>query len=130
MDDGVILCALCVPRDHLQQSVNIRLTSAPHVILDSEGTVVRNTPGTGQSIVKAYDMSAGSKNRSPLRAVEKVQWNHDRSRYERAVWLFDREDNLYCETWFDQHSGEICWGPKMGPLDNQSIHGSHKDLNG
>lgn len=123
IDDGLLLCAQCVPRENLQQSVNIELTSPPHVILDAEGKVVENVPGYGKSTVKAYDMSASSKNRSPLRAVEKVQWNHDRNRHERAVWLYDRDNNLYCETWFDQDTGQITWGPKSGALDDQSIHG-------
>src|ERR1700733_7225196 len=117
-------CARCVPREHLQQNVNIELTSPPKVILDREGNITEEIPGSGKSTVKAYGMSTGSKGRSPLRAVEKVQWNHDRSRYERAVWLYDRNDNLYCETWFNLDTGEIAWGPKMGPLDDQSIHGT------
>jgi hypothetical protein len=104
--------------------VNIQMTSAPHVILDSAGNLIESIPGSGKSTVKAYDMSVGSKKRSPLRAVEKVQWSYDRNRYERAVWLFDRDDNQYCETWFDQDTGAISWGPKMGPLDDQSIHGN------
>jgi hypothetical protein len=123
IDEGLILCAQCVPREYLQQSVNIRLTSAPRVVFDSEGNIAENIPGSGTSTAKAYDMSAGSKGRSPLRAVEKVQWNLDRNRYERAVWLFDRNENVYSETWFDLDTGEITWGPKVGPLDDQSIHG-------
>jgi hypothetical protein len=48
---------------------------------------------------------------------------HDRGRYERVVWFYDRSNNVYCETWFDLDTGEITWGPKRGPLDDQSIHG-------
>jgi hypothetical protein len=124
IDDGLILCSLCVSRQHLQQSVTIELTSPPMVILDHDRRMIEEIPGSGKMTVKAYDMSTGSKKRSPLRAVEKVQMNHDRNRYERAVWLYDRNDNLYCETWFDLDTGGITWGPKMGPLDDQSIHGT------
>ena len=124
IDDGLILCTQCVPKEHLRQSVNIELTSPPKIIFDCEGKITETIPGSGKTTVKAFDMSAGSTTRSPLRAVEKVQWNRDRNRYERAVWLYDRNDNLYCETWFDLDTGEIAWGPKMGPLDDQSIHGN------
>lgn len=124
IDDGLILCARCVPREDLQQSANIELTSPPHVVLDAEGRVVEAIPGYGKSTVKAHDMSKGSKTRAPLRAVEKVQWNNDRQRNERAVWLYDRNNNVYCETWFDLDTGQIAWGPKTGPLDDQSIHGN------
>jgi hypothetical protein len=127
IDDGLLLCPECVPREHLQQNVNIELTTPPHVIFDAEGNVVASLPGSGKSTVKAFDMSGKSKSRSPLRAVEKVQWNHDRQRYERAVWLFDRSNNLYCETWFDEDTGQIAWGPKFGALDDQSVHGKNVD---
>jgi hypothetical protein len=123
INDGLLLCKDCVSRGDLKQSVHIELTSAPNVKFDSEGNVLENTPGSGKSTVKAYDMSAGSVARSPLRAVQKVQWNHDRKQNERAVFLFDRNNNLYCETWFDLTTGQITWGPKRGPLDDQSMHG-------
>jgi len=95
------------------------MTSAPHVVIDSEGNIIENIPGYGQSTMKAWDMSAGSKTRAPLRAEQKIRWNHDRKQYERSVLLFDRRGDLYCETWFDLTTGQITWGPKQGPLIRQ-----------
>lgn len=119
----MVLCNQCVPKESLAQNVTIEMIRAPNVIRDSDGNILQNVPGYGKATTKAYDMSAGSKNRSPLRIVQKIQWNHDRKRNERAVWLYDRNNNLYCETWFDLDTGQITWGPKRGPLDDQSIHG-------
>jgi hypothetical protein len=123
VDDGMVLCSQCVPKGDLAQSVTIEMISAPNVVLDSDGNVVENIPGYGKATTKAFDMSEGSKKRSPLRAVQKIQWNHDRKRNERAVWLYDRKNNVYCETWFDLDTGQITWGPKRGLLSDQSIHG-------
>jgi hypothetical protein len=120
---GLLLCERCVPKGKLRQSATIELISPPNMKFDPSGKLVQSTPGYGKSTVKASDMSAGSTRHSPLRTVQKIQWNHDRQRNERAVWLYDRDDNVYCETWFDLDTGEITWGPKTGPLDDQAIHG-------
>ena len=123
IDDGLLLCEDCLPRYNLRQSVNIEMTCPPNVTFDSDGNVIEVTPGYGKSTAKAYDGSTGGYNRSALRAVQKVQWNNDRQQYERAVYLYDRNDNVYCQTWFYLDTGQITWGPKRGPLDDQSIHG-------
>ena len=119
VNDGFVLCQTCVPRSQLRQSATIHLDTAPAITVDADGHVVASTPGTGHTVVKAQHGGG----RSPLRAVEKVEWIQDRQRYERRVWLFDRQNNLYCETCFDVDTGEITWGPKSGPLTDQSIHG-------
>jgi hypothetical protein len=126
IDDGLLLCADCVPRHKLIQDATINLGSPITAVIDSEGGV-RNTGSGGNgttSKVKAYEVpSKGGKRRAPLRAVEKVQWINDRQRYERVVWLYDRRDRVYCETCFDLKTGTITWGPKRGALDDQAIHG-------
>lgn len=123
IDEGPILCDQCVPRENLSQSARVEMTSAPRVVIDSEGNIIENIPGYGHTTMKAWDMSAGSKSRAPLRADHKVRWNRDRKQYELCVLLFDRREDLYCETWFDMATGEITCGPKQGPLSDQSIHG-------
>jgi hypothetical protein len=108
IDDGLLLCTDCTPRDKLQQDVLIKMGSPP------------------TSTVKARDiLPQGGKKKSRLRAVEKVEWNGDRRRLERRVMLFDHRDRVYCETWFHLKTGEITWGPKRGSLDDQTIHGGN-----
>jgi hypothetical protein len=106
VDDGLLLCASCVPREKLGQSVTIEFGSPP------------------RSTAMAYELpNQGGKHQSRLRAIEKVEWIHDRQRQERVVRLFDHHNRLYRETCFDLETGVITWGPKYGPLDDQSIHG-------
>lgn len=72
------------------------------------------------STAKAYKTSTrGSRNKSRLRVVEKIEWIHDRQRNERIVRVFDKENNLYSETCFDIETGEITWGPKYEDLDRK-----------
>ena len=122
---GVVLCTDCVPSGQLRQSATVSLDVAPHIEI-KDGQVVSNTPGSGSITMKAKWVLPGSI-KEPLRATEKVRWIADRQRYERTVWLFDRIGNVYSETCFDVETGAITWGPKMGPLTDQSLHGrGHK----
>jgi hypothetical protein len=87
LDEGPILCDQCVPRENLSQSANVEMTSAPRVVIDSEGNIIENIPSHSQTTMKAFDMSAGSKSRAPLRADRKVRWNRDRKQYELCILL-------------------------------------------
>jgi hypothetical protein len=103
IEDGLLLCAECAPRNSLIQDVKVYI-------------------GKG-STAKAYKTSdGGSRNQSRLRVVEKVEWIHDRQRKERIVRLFDKDNNLYSETCFDIETGEITWGPKYENLDSKVHH--------
>lgn len=111
INDGLLLCAACVPRSELRQSANVRLDKPPGVVIGPDGQIQEMIPGTGTTTVKAYKVpQKGGQSRSRLRAVEKLQWIHDRQRYERTVWLYDHLDRVYSETCFDPETGEITWG--------------------
>lgn len=123
IDGGLLLCATCVPRDRLRQDVQIRLIEPATAMVDADDRAVELRPGRGTSRVRAREMpSSGGISRSRLRAVEKVEWIHDRQRDERRVWLFDHRDRVYSETCFDLVTGAITWGPKLGSLHDQSLH--------
>lgn len=121
--DGLLLCAECVSRSNLRQSITIEMTTVPVIKLDPEGNIIGNVPGKGKAVAKAADMSAGSVSKAPLRVVRKIEWRNDRQNWEIGVWTFDRENNRYSETWFDLATSRPTWGPKVGNLDDQSIHG-------
>jgi len=111
-----VLCKQCIPEGSLSQSVTVEMTVAPHIVVDSEGNMVENVPGYGKATSKAFDMSARSKKRSPLRAVQRVEWRSDRKQWERGVWLYDERDDVYCETWFELETGHVTYGPKRERL--------------
>jgi hypothetical protein len=120
IDDGLLLCGKCVPREKLIQDVKIIMTSPITMVVGMDGKAAQNIPGKGKSTVKAYEASdKGGRRRSRLRVVEKIEWIHDRQREERIVRLFDHRNRLYSETCFDLETGAITWGPKYENLDNK-----------
>lgn len=118
---GLILCDGCLPRDSLQQSVSIRLPPARAVVGPGPVPPPPLDPHGTESVIGAREKPAvGGLRRSRLRATEKVEWIHDRQRYERRG---DHRDRVYSETCFVLDTGEIKWGPKIVDLDDQESHG-------
>lgn len=118
---GLLLCGRCVPRERLRQDVHITLTDSANA--GTEGKAQDQWPGVTSKVTARERPASGGISRTPLKAVEKVEWIHDRQRVERRVWLFDKRDRAYRETCFHLDTGLITWGPKAGSLDDQSIHG-------
>jgi len=114
-----------VPSDQLRQSATISLDVAPHIEI-KDGQVISNTPGTGSTTMKARWVLLGS-SKGPPGPARRCSGLLTVRGTERTVRLFDRVGNVYSETCFDAETGEITWGPKIGPLTDQSLHGrGHK----
>ncbi|MCV2396180.1 hypothetical protein OEB99_17860 [Actinotalea sp. M2MS4P-6] len=57
-----------------------------------------------------------------LKVTMKVEWNHDRARYEDKFLIFDRRTGRYIERWRDRETGEVSWERDVDRKD-QSAHG-------
>ncbi len=101
VEDGLILCADCVVRDRLRQDARVDLDAQ-------------------QTTHKAFEVP--EKGRRRKTRVEATERTTSRGPSERQVWLFEHHDRIYVETTFDRDTGAVRWGPKIGDLDDQTLH--------